>query len=400
MMKLPQGVKQLKNGRYRIRVTVKDPKTGKRRDHQATLEHGATLAEAVKARDELRAKIEAKLAQPTAQDQPRITVGQYVLEWETRKKRDLELSTQDRYERTINRHILPHLGHFYLDSIERSDNEDWVEWAETVTYLPKGKEDTEENRRPYGQETLNGWWGVLSNIMKDAVADGHLNRNPTYRVRAPKSEIRWVHHRETLDADTFAKFVRAARDCTPGRFPELVTALYTGMRPGELYGMHWDQVEFSRRRIVIDHAVYRGIRKKTKTGDPRTAPMVPILETVLHEHHRKCMLEQVPGFEKGIVFPSDTGGYRYPSSLQKAFEALKAPLGLEHSVHLRVLRRSFNTLMLEHGDRAIIQSIMGHTDDRMTNRYAGIPMSTKHRHVTAALPGADGGVGPKWDPDK
>jgi len=103
---------------------------------------------------------------------------------------------------------------------------------------------------------------------------------------------------------------------------------------------------------------------------------------VLREHRKKMMANQHPGFEQGIVFPSDRGTYRVSSSLHKALSLAAGAAGIDVKVAAQVLRRTFNTLLMHAGvDRIVLRSQMGHSSEEMTMRYSGISVEAKQAAV-------------------
>lgn len=73
--------------------------------------------------------------------------------------------------------------------------------------------------------------------------------------------------------------------------PIWFTALYTGMRNGELYSLTWDKVNFETGMIYVDTS-WNSVDgfKSTKSGEARTVPMATELEAFLKE--QKVLLGQ------------------------------------------------------------------------------------------------------------
>lgn len=74
------------------------------------------------------------------------------------------------------------------------------------------------------------------------------------------------------------------------------------------------------------------------------------------------------------MFPADNGAYRLSQSLHKPLKLAAEAAGLDIKVTPQVLRRTFNTLMLDlKVDRIVLRSQMGHSSEEMTERDSGIP---------------------------
>lgn len=160
------------------------------------------------------------------------------------------------------------------------------------------------------------------------------------------------------------------------------------MRAGELFGLKWDCVDLVTGNIVIKRSVSRStLTETTKTKSQRIVPINPLVIEILQEHRRQMLSKQVPGFESGLVFPSEKGKPRTANTLDKAFDQLATVLNTDVRIGAQVLRRSMNTNLLKHAvDRLTIRSIMGHTSEAMTARYSHSSDAEK-RAAVLTLPG-------------
>ena len=83
-----------------------------------------------------------------------------------------------------------------------------------------------------------------------------------------------------------------------------------------------------------------------------------------------------------LVLPANNGASRLPQSLVKPFGLASEAAKIDFRVTPQVLRRTFNTLMVQAGvDRVVLRSQMGHCSEAMTQRYAGVPIEAKHEAV-------------------
>ena len=55
----------------------------------------------------------------------------------------------------------------------------------------------------------------------------------------------------------------------------ILVALKTGMRKGELMGLHWEDINWERRIIAVKRSMYRGQLMSTKSNKIRYIPMIP-----------------------------------------------------------------------------------------------------------------------------
>lgn len=136
------------------------------------------------------------------------------------------------------------------------------------------------------------------------------------------------------------------------------------------------------------------MRGDTKTKRSRELPLAPWVCRVLQAHRKAQLAQQAPGMQKGIVFPSKRGTYRLRGSLKTALTKAAQAAGIQQRVTPQVLRRTFNTLMLEAGvDRIVLRSMMGHCSEEMTEHYASIKMNTKVAAQLRVIQSFDSNVG-------
>lgn len=373
------GIYRREDGSYLVRTSAKSPKDGKQVHRQKTMPKDATLAEAI----EVREAIKSQIRNPEPPREERIsTLSDYSELWLKQKARKLKPSTTNRYQHALGKRILPQLGHIPLERLSRQDILDWVHWASTV----ERTSDDGESARRYSTATVRGWWSVLCTLVRDAEADGLLDRDLTYRIDSPETDVRNVREQRTLSAEQLYELVEAARERYPTRYAEIAFLGYTGVRVGEAYALTWSDVDLGRGRAEIAKSVWRGeVVTTTKTGDPRVVPLPGLVVEALDQHHDRLMREQHPGFEAGLVFPSNDGNHRIPQSLQTNFEVLTSEEWLDLDIHVtpQVLRRSYNTILRKAKvDRIVLREMMGHADEKMTELYSSVDFDEKKAAIT------------------
>lgn len=377
------GVFRQDNGQLFVKVTARI--NGKRVFQRKVLPMGATEAEAIRLVAELKDGL-ARAGQPQLPPSPLDTTngelptfGNYVKKWLESKIEKVRPAVHDEWVHRLAVHCeaveifgTP-LKEHRIDQVRRMHLEQWVAWAEKVKQ-PNGK--------PYSPDTVAGWWRVLTAVLRDAAADYDLP-DPIRRVTPPRiKHVAPVRTQETLDLDEVENMVSKAPIVVPDRATEVAFLAYTGCRSGEMYGLHWKDVDLDGGTCALRHSATRGELEHTKPGKPRQIPLHAKLVTLLREHRKLQMLGKVPQSKDGLVFPAETGSYRLEQSLAKPFAALTITIGKK--VTPQVLRRSLNTNLLALGiDTITIQSILGHSSDKMTERYAGIAVTSKAKVLSA-----------------
>ena len=156
-------------------------------------------------------------------------------------------------------------------------------------------------------------------------------------------------------------------------------ALDAGMRPGELYGLHWPEVDLEAGTVAVVHSLEEvGSEQRlkgVKTGGKgeRTLALARRTVEALREH-RGRMQKEKHDVEKGPVFPARRGGFlRRPNVYRRAFLPLVEAAGVPR-IRVYDLRHTTATLLLQAGVNVkVVSERLGHTDIRMTlDTYAKV----------------------------
>lgn len=262
--------------------------------------------------------------------------------------------------------------------------------------------------------TLDNVHTVLHPTFTLAVRDGVIRSNPSDGVVAElkknSSEKTEARHALTVqEQELFMEYMK--ENPTYNHWLPLMTFfLGTGCRVGEVIGLTWNDIDFKKGTISINHnTVYRPDGKgnmtitistpKTDAGK-RTVPMFKEVKEALIQVRREQLELDIHSFKiidgySNFVFLNRFGNIFLPMDINRAikriyeganaYEAEKAkkehrtPIVIRHfSVHN--LRHTFCTRLCEvENNIKLIMSIMGHTDVQTTmNIYNEIQESKKH----------------------
>jgi integrase len=145
--------------------------------------------------------------------------------------------------------------------------------------------------------------------------------------------------------------------CEPYLRNIIITALYTGMRKGEIISLKWDNVDFERNIITI--ALENNKSKRIKR--------IPISSFM-----RKMLLElKLKSLDNDFVFLSSTGTpYTRQDSLNRAFKLALKKAEIE-GLRFHDFRHTAGTRMNEAtGNIVAVSKILGHSSLQTTMRYA------------------------------
>ena len=224
-------------------------------------------------------------------------------------------------------------------------------------------DEFQKARRHLSSKTVRNHLTLLGSMLNKAVELGWLVAAP--RIRKPKLEqqdFRWLRSSEDLGA-----LLEAAQEEAPGVMELYATALYTGMRAGELLGLTWGEVHFEQRLITVK----RSYDKATKNTLIRHVPILDPLLPVLQEWRLQCPVD--------VVFPGETGLAQGPGArvlqevLQRCLDRarLVGPNRPYKRITFHDLRHTFAShWVMREGDIFRLQKILGHQSMQMTQRYA------------------------------
>jgi len=84
-------------------------------------------------------------------------------------------------------------------------------------------------------------------------------------------------------------------------YPAYATALYTGLRMGEMWGLRWADCDLDRGLLTVR----RSYRMAPKSGRPRAVPINPALLPILRQWRNDC-----PASDEALAFPTARGYMR------------------------------------------------------------------------------------------
>lgn len=286
----------------------------------------------------------------------RTTVATFFEGWLKRQRvADKSPNTIKNYEWAINKHIVPALGRMPLHAL-RADHVDdlLLQLAESG----KAKNSTMRVR------------AVLVMALKDAERRGLVIKNVaalTSTPAGPRRDSRSL----TLDQ------ARSLLDAAQGDRLEAawIAMLLLGLRPGEVCGLSWDDVDFEQghlhvRQARLDEPGGTRIGPTKTRRSMRSLEMPERLRAALLDHRRRQAEERLRlgpyWHDLGLVFPSGTGKPIDHWSLQRQFDALTKRAGIG-TWQTRELRHSAVSLLSAAGvPLEQVADVTGHSTTRMT----------------------------------
>lgn len=228
--------------------------------------------------------------------------------------------------------------------------------------------------------TVNRDLDRIRGALSRAVDFGLLQAHPLQPVKRVKGEdntrVRYLSDdeekalRKALAArDTLAATQRASanawrskRDIEPlpaitdysdHLTPLVLVALNTGLRRGELFGLTWENVNLDAKRLTV----------AAGTAKSRRARHIPLnLEAV------EVLRALKPRKAAGLVFPGEGGGRL--TNVNKSWAGIVTAAELD-DFRFHDLRHTFASKLVMRGvDLNTVRELLGHSDIKMTLRYA------------------------------
>ncbi|HWZ88539.1 MAG TPA: tyrosine-type recombinase/integrase [Polyangiaceae bacterium] len=251
----------------------------------------------------------------------------------------------------IKRHLSPQFGKLSIRQIRA---------AEIDSYKLE--------RRHLNAKTVANHLTLLGTMLRLAVELGWLVEIP--KIHKPRVHIDTTAYRYLRTGDEIQRILRAALLEGSHVHALYSTAVYGGLRKGELAGLRWDDVNFERRLITVQ----RSFDGPCKSNRVRYVPILDALLTTLREWRLLC-----PGH---FVFPSASGRQLDKSArifeevlhrvLKRAGFAFERKRGLlKPYITFHDLRHTFASHFVMNGGSIFrLQRILGHQSIDMTMRYA------------------------------
>ena len=336
------NVRQRPSGRWQARV--RDPISGR----MAALGTFATKADADRA--VARAMADQSRAAWVDPARGRLLLGDYARDW-LAERPHLRPRTRELYEGLLRLHVLPGLGGVELAKLTPSAVRRWY-----AAMLRAGHP---------GPSTVAKAYRLLHAVLATATADELIAKNPCVITgagveRAPEREVVTVAQ------------VWELADAVEPRYRALVlTAAFTGLRRGELFGLTRVRVDLLHRTITVVEQRQQLRDGTLIVGPPKTAagvrtvalpdPLVPELEAHLATYG-------APGPD-ALVFTGEKGGPLRDAVWQAKWVKARWELDLP-GLHFHDLRHVANTLTAATGaSTRELMHRMGHASPAAALRY-------------------------------
>ncbi len=144
-------------------------------------------------------------------------------------------------------------------------------------------------------------------------------------------------------------------------FEIVYVALKTGLRRGELQGLRWQDVNLEAKTLTVQHS-WCSVKYALLSPKGNTTRTIPLADDVVAILRAREQREGIVFSVNGFVFQPVTLGQQLAQACERA--------GIR-KITCHVLRHSYaSQLALNGAPIAMIQILLGHTDIKITMRYA------------------------------
>ena len=165
-------------------------------------------------------------------------------------KINLKYTTQEAYKNIIEKYLKPSLGLYRLSAITSVTLHSFLnELCSKYSFS-----------RSYFKNILK----VMKGTFRDATdVYGFIRYNPSLTLKLPKMEENSDFEKHLYTQDEIDKILTRFKDddvftCA------FITSCFTGMRPGELCALTWEDIDFESKVINVRHSVFD--KKKNENG--------------------------------------------------------------------------------------------------------------------------------------
>jgi integrase len=307
----------------------------------------------------------------------RVTLSEAIDRFLEHKRSTVSNATADTYEGILNRFADMLHGDPSLRDVPPSDVRRFV-----YRYSPRRDELANATQRKRYRH-LRAW-------LNWSTDQGLLDDSPLGDVQKPAKEQKEPAYLDPQDLERLLialDYHAETEENAVGDSPDLqwlrdmiLVGVGTGLRRGELLNLRWADVDFTERRLHVRHR--DGFQTKGKRE--RTIPLRgQALEALRQRHERR------DDHLDGPVFTDRRGLPPKPDRVSRRFSDMVDVAGLDDRLTFHSLRHTTGAWLVSEGvPLKVVQAILGHSAQRVTERYAHLAPDTLDAAMDEVFGGA------------
>jgi integrase len=277
----------------------------------------------------------------------------------TRHAREKSPNTIANVRNVEKKHLRPALGKLWVDRTK----------TERVEAVFQEMADA-----GYATSTIDHAWGYLNQALQFGVRTRMCKTNPAADALLPMAVPTKPRKSLTIEQCQDLLLHAIPADRQPAMW---ITGLMCGLRPGELAGLRWPNVDIDsddpyvdvvERASEVDHKYVGQADPKTDRGR-RKIGLHPLVVAALRRHREDMhILDRYD--DEGFVFCTRNGTPQSLANVRRAFKQLCKRGGLGEGWTTYELRHSFVSLVSDQIDDLVkVADLAGHVDTRTTQGY-------------------------------
>ncbi|WP_192483633.1 MULTISPECIES: tyrosine-type recombinase/integrase [Cysteiniphilum] len=222
----------------------------------------------------------------------------------------------------------------------------------------------DQKKKGVSNARINRKLTIIKSAFSRAVEFGYIESTPFAQFKKLQEEndgiIRY------LTADETERFFKALEDA-PEYIKHIVkTAYYTGMRRGEIFSLKVKDIDLTANQIILD-------KTTTKSGKSRAIPMHPTISAII--------MDLIQNKQKDdFIFESPVTHGRL-DNIKRSWATLTKNAEVEN-FRFHDLRHNFASQLIMKGQSLeTVRELLGHSDFKMTLRYAHLAPEHKQKAV-------------------
>jgi integrase len=229
-------------------------------------------------------------------------------------------------------------------------------------------EKTVRGIKPVTKRTVNIEVSSLKTFLNQAVKWEMLSSNPLADVDYLKED-----DSKKIKALTENQVKKLLEEANGWFRPVLLTALYTGLREGEIIHLEWDDVDFKKRVIHIRRKDGWLPKSSGIIIRERDVAISKALADYLREYKNKGKFDDNRVFHNKYGEPLSAG-------LRKVLTRLTEKCGFSEITQFHALRHTYTTHLIKAcKDPSVVQQQLGHSDIRTTMKYSDVTEERKRK---------------------
>ena len=276
------------------------------------------------------------------------TVAEYLLEWVEHNRNQKKPATTRNYSERIRNQINPRIGYLKATALSPRAIEDLISQLISAGYAPG---------------TIYATFRTLSAAYSDGVRLGLLSQNPTTRVKLPKLTSTPMKQISRQDA---AKIYSCAMQ-TPSMHARVELGMVCGLRPGEVLGLLWSDIDLDERTLTISRQVQRIagqglVFQSVKQGKQRTIVLTDEQISILRSHKEmQDVYRPTFSVDEGLIFPNSLGSKLDDKRDSYLWKKLLRLAEVKSYQRYQMRKTAFSNLYSELGDVRKLLDYSGHS---------------------------------------